>query len=99
MSPNSTPTARFSSWSKNDEEGPAFPLLLSETGAFTDTANMVPAPFLIPYDVNSPLWSDGTLKKRWVVMPNDGAPVSAQRRASCLDRENMSGSFHLARCS
>jgi glucose/arabinose dehydrogenase len=59
---------------KNDEEGPAFPLLLSETGAFTDTANMVPAPFLIPYDVNSPLWSDGTLKKRWVVMPNDGAP-------------------------
>lgn len=62
---------------KNDEEGPVFPALLSETGAFTDTANMEPAPFLVPYEVNSPLWSDGALKKRWIVMPNDGPPYQS----------------------
>ena len=48
------------------------PALLSQTGAFTDLVNLVPAPGLIPYDVNAPLWSDGAAKKRWVAIPNDG---------------------------
>jgi len=42
------------------------PLLLSQTGAFTDTTNLVPSPALIPYTVNSPLWSDGAVKRRWM---------------------------------
>ncbi len=45
-----------------------FPLLLSQTGAFTDTPNLVPSPALIPYTVNSPLWSDGAVKQRWMVL-------------------------------
>ena len=66
-----------------DEGGaaPAFPTRLSETGLFTDTAGLVPAPGLVPYDVNVELWSDGAHKRRWLVLPagehigfaNDGA--------------------------
>ncbi len=48
----------------------ALPYLLSQTGAFTDTKTLTPAPSLLPYAVNSPLWTDGALKKRWIVVPH-----------------------------
>ncbi len=51
-----------------------FPAVLSATGAFSDVSNVVPTDGLIPYSVNSPLWSDGALKERWMAVPNDGAP-------------------------
>ncbi len=47
------------------------PKLLSQTGVFTDLQAMAPAKFLIPYTVNSPLWSDGAVKSRWIAVPND----------------------------
>jgi uncharacterized repeat protein (TIGR03806 family) len=47
------------------------PKLLSQTGVFTDLKTMTPAPFLIPYMVNSPLWSDGAVKQRWMVLPDN----------------------------
>jgi uncharacterized repeat protein (TIGR03806 family) len=52
---------------------PAHPIpkLLSQTGAFADLQNLTPADFLIPYSVNSPLWSDGALKQRWFVLPQN----------------------------
>src|SRR5204862_7457415 len=28
-------------------------------------------------DVNTPLWSDRTVKRRWVAVPNDGSPYTA----------------------
>ena len=31
--------------------------------------NLTPASFLIPYTVNSPLWSDGAVKSRWITLP------------------------------
>ena len=31
---------------------------------------------LIPYDVNTPLWSDGAVKRRWIAVPNDGPPYT-----------------------
>src|SRR5262249_1171453 len=40
------------------------PAKLSQTGAFTDTANVIPIAGLIPYAPNTPLWSDGALKNR-----------------------------------
>jgi uncharacterized repeat protein (TIGR03806 family) len=46
------------------------PRLLSETGAFADTAALTPAPGLVPYAVNSPLWSDGAVKSRWMALPS-----------------------------
>lgn len=50
------------------------PLYLSETGVFTDTAQaeLQVSPGFLPYDVKSPLWSDGALKYRWVSIPDDG---------------------------
>src|SRR4249919_2882953 len=45
------------------------PLLLSQTGAFRDTRNLVPAPGLIPYDLVVPFWSDGASKLRWAAIP------------------------------
>jgi glucose/arabinose dehydrogenase len=46
-----------------------FPTRLVETDLFTDVAKLVPAPDLVPYDVSSPLWSDGAEKKRWIRVP------------------------------
>jgi uncharacterized repeat protein (TIGR03806 family) len=45
---------------------------LSETGAFLDTRALRPTTALIPYDVNTPLWSDGAVKRRWVAVPSKG---------------------------
>lgn len=53
---------------------PEPPLLLSNTGAFSDLASLTPVPGVIPYDVIQPLWSDGADKRRWIAIPNDGYP-------------------------
>ncbi|MEX0273185.1 MAG: PQQ-dependent sugar dehydrogenase, partial [Flavobacteriaceae bacterium] len=48
------------------------PTTLSQTGVFSDLSGLVPSNGFIPYDVNTPLWTAGTLKKRWIALPNDG---------------------------
>jgi len=48
-----------------------FPQKLSETGLFRDTAALIPNKGLLQYSVNAPLWSDNTLKTRWIGLPND----------------------------
>ncbi len=45
------------------------PRLLSETGAFADTAALAPGAGLFPFEVNAPLWSDGAQKSRWISAP------------------------------
>ena len=45
------------------------PLLLSQTGVFSDTAKRIASPGLIPYDLNVAFWSDGADKSRWVAVP------------------------------
>lgn len=59
-----------------------FPATLSATGLFTDVARLMPAPAMIPYEVNMPLWSDGTKKQRWMMIPGDGTPSTAAERIS-----------------
>ncbi len=49
--------------------GAPLPNTLSETGAFQDTAHLVPAPGVVPYDVNVSFWSDGSDKQRWFFVP------------------------------
>ncbi|MDB6112098.1 MAG: hypothetical protein JWR69_3848 [Pedosphaera sp.] len=48
-----------------------FPPLRSQTGAFQDAASLTPNTNLIPYTVNSPLWSDGAVKHRWMALPTN----------------------------
>lgn len=51
-----------------------WPRTLSETGAFRDLKTLAPRPGLVPYEVNSPLWSDGAAKSRWISVPR-GRPI------------------------
>lgn len=53
------------------ETAPPFPHKLSETGLFASTKDLAPAKGVIPYDVNSPLWSDHAHKDRFIAIPGD----------------------------
>jgi len=57
------------------------PPLLSETGVFDDLAALTPASGFIEYDLNAPFWSDGTVKRRWIAVPDgetiDFSPAAA----------------------
>ncbi|MCB9537103.1 MAG: hypothetical protein H6704_12700 [Myxococcales bacterium] len=45
------------------------PARLSDTGCFEDVPSLRPAPGVVPYDVASPLWTDGAHKRRWLALP------------------------------
>ncbi len=49
----------------------AFPKLLSQTGAFKDTARLASDDALIPYDLIVPFWSDGAAKVRFISLPDE----------------------------
>lgn len=49
--------------------GAAFPRNLSEYGFFADGARQVPAAGVTPYSLNTPLWSDGADKLRFIYLP------------------------------
>jgi uncharacterized repeat protein (TIGR03806 family) len=55
----------------------AMPTQLSGTGTFSNVGTFTPATAMIPYGVNAPFWSDAAIKRRWVSVPNDGAPFGA----------------------
>lgn len=57
----------------------AFPRRLSETGLFASVADHRPQPGVIAYSVNSPLWSDGAAKERFVALPGTAAIGFAER--------------------
>ena len=69
----------------DDAPNNTIPSLLSETGAFSDLENMTPAPGIIPYTVNSPLWSDGASKKRWIALANDGTHNSPEEQINFFE--------------
>jgi len=47
-----------------------FPRKLSESGLFASVAGHQVQPGVIPYSVNSPLWSDGAHKERFIAIPH-----------------------------
>lgn len=61
---------------------------LSETRLFTDMKLMIPASGVIPYVVNSPFWSDGAVKSRWIVLPGDGTASDPE-----IDRIVVDGDY------
>jgi uncharacterized repeat protein (TIGR03806 family) len=80
----------FLSWDvilrlKRDDSGAAIPKLLSETRIFPDMSAMTPHPALVPYEINSPLWSDGADKGRWVSVP-EGRSISIDPDGGALKR-------------
>ena len=54
------------------------PALLSQVGFFTDLDSLTVTPEAIPFSVNVPFWSDGALKSRWALIPNDGTPQTTE---------------------
>lgn len=54
----------------------SLPAQLSETGVFSNTPAMLTVASFIPYNVNTPLWSDDALKMRYFSVPNTGAPYT-----------------------
>jgi uncharacterized repeat protein (TIGR03806 family) len=48
---------------------PEFPTTLSATGCLADVATQKPAASLVPFEVRTPLWSDGAKKHRYLVLP------------------------------
>ena len=53
-------------------EAKQFPRRLSQTGVFASTTENKVAPGILPYNVISPLWSDGAYKERFLAIPGDG---------------------------
>jgi len=49
-----------------------FPLSLSDTGLFENVPRHEPRPGVIPYEITASLWSDGTVKRRWLAIPGLG---------------------------
>jgi autotransporter-associated beta strand protein len=62
----------------------SLPPLLSETGAYTNTPNRTPSGGLIPYVPNTPLWSDGAVKSRYMAVPNHGTPLTPDEQIAFL---------------
>lgn len=52
-----------------------FPKLLSQTGCVDAADATKPASGVLPYEVNSPLWSDGATKERFFAIP-DGTTIA-----------------------
>jgi len=58
-----------------------FPAMLSETGIFQDEARTEPIDRVIRYEPTLPLWSNGSDKERWLLLP-EGERVDNSDRAA-----------------
>ncbi|HVV72179.1 MAG TPA: hypothetical protein VHI52_11890, partial [Verrucomicrobiae bacterium] len=59
-----------------DRDSGTMPRLLSQTGAFANTRELVPAAGLTGYDINVSFWSDGAAKHRWMCLPAANSSTS-----------------------
>ena len=48
------------------------PQKLSDLNVFANLSTLQPNSGIVPYTVNTPLWSDRAVKSRWIALPNDG---------------------------
>jgi uncharacterized repeat protein (TIGR03806 family) len=60
--------------------GGAMPAQISLAGIFSNTPAMTVSNGLIPYAPNTPLWSDGAGKTRYVAIPNNGGLITADEQ-------------------
>lgn len=61
--------AAFLNFPEHAADAAQAPRLLSETGAFANLATLEAAEGVLPYGVQSALWSDGAHKERWLAVP------------------------------
>ncbi len=59
-----------------DQPSPTFPRTLSQSGLFRSVRGHAPHPALIPYSVNSQLWSDGAHKERYLALPGADSQIT-----------------------
>ena len=76
----------------NDRED-SFPQRLSQTGCVDTQDARLPASGLIPYSVNSPLWSDGAIKERYLAIP-DGTTIVRAGNCAKEDSETCAEQGH-----
>ncbi len=55
-----------------------FPLQLSDTGLFTDTAAQSPAAGVLPFEIAEPMWQDGATATRFIALPA-GKAITADK--------------------
>lgn len=73
-----------------------FPRKLSESGLFKSVKGHVMEPALIPYSVNSVLWSDGAGKQRWLGLPaNERIGYTNSRGWNFPDKTVIVKSFYI----
>ncbi|MEO1451281.1 MAG: PQQ-dependent sugar dehydrogenase, partial [Bacteroidota bacterium] len=74
MNGNASPGGKIYKLDRQNPGAPEPPALLSNANIFQTITptTLTPEDYLIPYDLNQPFWSDGALKYRWLVIPNDG---------------------------
>ncbi len=68
---------------------------LSDLELFSSLENCTPQPFLIEYEINSPLWSDGSDKSRWIFLPynSDSKELEKIKYREKLSWQMPPGSF------
>ncbi|HJT81675.1 MAG TPA: hypothetical protein VJ719_10790, partial [Chthoniobacterales bacterium] len=55
------------------------PALLSQTGAFSNLANLTPNAGILAFEPNVSFWSDYAIKSRWFSIPNPAATMTFSR--------------------
>lgn len=63
-----------------EKDPPKFPTRLSDSGLFETVRGHLMQPGVIPYSVNSPLWSDGAEKSRFIALPGADAKIDFTAR-------------------
>ncbi|MCA9125911.1 MAG: PQQ-dependent sugar dehydrogenase [Planctomycetales bacterium] len=63
----------------------SFPRKLSETGLFVDTEIRSLAPGVVAYQLNAPMWRDGTVTENLVAIPGDGQANFFQQPQKTFD--------------
>lgn len=54
---------------------PPFPRKLSETGLYESTERDIPAPGVIPFSINVPMWEDGLAATRMIALPESTSVI------------------------
>jgi uncharacterized repeat protein (TIGR03806 family) len=72
---------------------PPFPRKLSDSGLFASVRDHRMVDGVIPYDVNSPLWSDGTHKARFFALPTETDAEGRQAPARIEVRNSRGWDF------